>query len=619
MRTLWRPLLISAFSITLAACSYTPNNRPSQAPNAPKLLAAHTYIQMAAQTPDPTEQQNYRLLALERFVQDKKPKQAYALIQKIDKTLITPDQENQKQLLLADLQLTEQQLAKAFKTLQPLQAQAVALPTPQQIKLHQLLGAAYARAGNIADSLAQYSQALPLIKNQYAYNKEVHTAWQLLQKQSLPSLQSLLLQTPSTELKGWLELAILTHQPNANGEQFIRNINAWRSNHRGHPANALLPSHLSSRRIVTEQTPKQVAVLLPMTGALKQSSQAIRNGILAAYYQAQANYQQTPKLHFYDTTKSDINTVYQQAVNDGASFIVGPLTKPNLEQLIRSDQINKPTLALNTVSSSFDPNHKIDLPSDLYQFGLSPIDEAIQVANIAHDLRHTNALILAPESKRGQDVAQAIGKQFEQQGGDVVAELAYNSKGNLAHSIQQVLTVDLYQARVKNLQNTIGARVRSLPRRRQDIDCIFLVAKPNTARQIQPLLRYYFAGDLPVFATSELYSGYANKRDKDLNDVLFTDMPWVLAANKGLPDTVKASQKTLQQLFPRQYQRYSKFYALGVDAYNVIPELNMLALLPKFGTNAATGTLYLDAKQHLYRQLQLAQMADGKPRVIQHG
>ena len=622
MRRKWRILLIFTLPLILSACTYTPSNnqnfsRANQ--DQPKLLAAQTYLQMAAQSLDDHQQQNYRLLAFERFVQDKKPKQALALVKEIHSDPITPEQQAQLQLLLADLQLTRHQTNKAIQLLQTVAANNVILNTPQQIKLHQLLAEAYAKNGKIADSLAEHSQALPLIQNQYAYNKEVGTAWKLLQQQNLTTLQSLMIQNPSPDIQGWLQLAVLTHQPNANGNQLIRNIENWRDNHRNHPANNLLPRRLDDDKLVTNDTPKTIAVLLPMSGALQKSASAIQKGFLAAYYEAKNNYQQTPTIRFYDTTQNSVEQIYQTALNDGADFIVGPLTKPNVEKLINSDLINRPTLALNTVSSRFDPDQKISLPDDLYQFGLSPIDEAIQIADIAAEQRHSSALIIAPDSQRGQAVAKAMGLRWQNLGGNVVADLAYNSKGNLSASIQRLLTVDLSRTRTKQLEKTIGQRVRSLPRRRQDIDCIFLVAKPRIGRQIQPLLKYFFAGDLPIFSTSEIYSGYANKSDQDLNDIIFTDMPWVLADSTQLPTELSTIQAQLRQLYPRSFRQYNKLYALGVDAYNVIPELNMLAILPKFGTNAATGTLYLDSKNHLYRQLRLAQIANGKPRMISHG
>ncbi len=619
MPKIWRLILTFGLTALLTACAYNPSSNNNYQPPAPQLLAANTYLQMAEQSVDEEQQQDYRLLALERLVQDRKNTQATKLLKTLRSEPLTPEQQAQKQLLTADLQLTQNKIPQATKTLQAVAASNVILSDQQQVKLHTLLANAYADKGLIAESLAEHAMALPLIKNQYAYNREVLATWQLLQKQNLRKLQALMIQNPTPNLRGWLQLAILAHQPNANGKQFMRNIEGWQAKYSNHAAQAILPKRLDWDKLVTNDIPKNVAVLLPLHGALATSAGAIRNGFLAAYFSAKTNYQQTPNLTFYDTSADNVNNVYQSAIEQGANFVVGPLTKPNVEKLVIGDNISTPTLALNTISSSFNPNRKYQLPTNLYQFGLSPIDEAVQIANLAWQQRHSNALIVAPANKRGQQIAKAIGLRWQKLGGDVVADLAYNGSNNLSRSIQQLLTVDQSQARIKSLEKTLGQRMRSLPRRRQDVDCIFLVAQPTIGRQIQPLFKYFFAGNIPIFATSSIYSGSGSKRDQDLNEVLFTDMPWVLADNQQFDPDLAAIRGQLKKLYPNSFQRYSKLYALGVDAYNVIPELNMLAVLPNFGNTSATGTLYLDKQQHLYRRLLLAQMHNGRPRLLSHG
>jgi uncharacterized protein len=47
------------------------------------------------------------------------------------------------------------------------------------------------------------------------------------------------------------------------------------------------------------------------------------------------------------------------------------------------------------------------------------------------------------------------------------------------------------------------------PRRRQDADFLFLAARPNEALLMRPQLRFHYAGDLPIYATSSLYDAVA--------------------------------------------------------------------------------------------------------------
>ena len=89
-------------------------------------------------------------------------------------------------------------------------------------------------------------------------------------------------------------------------------------------------------------------------------------------------------------------------------------------------------------------------------------------------------------------------------------------------------------------------------------------------RQIRPLLRYFFAGNIPVYATSQIYSGRPNpQRDADLNGVMFCDMPWVLSPSNLSPSSLARIQQQVQTAWPDSYANNAKLYALGVDAYRV--------------------------------------------------
>ena len=58
---------------------------------------------------------------------------------------------------------------------------------------------------------------------------------------------------------------------------------------------------------------------------------------------------------------------------------------------------------------------------------------------------------------------------------------------------------------------------------------MFLAATPQQARQIKPTLAFQYAGDLPVYATSHLYTGTNNPtQDQDLNGIRFCETPWLL-------------------------------------------------------------------------------------------
>lgn len=280
--------------------------------------------------------------------------------------------------------------------------------------------------------------------------------------------------------------------------------------------------------------------------------------------------------------------------------------------MIKSVRLSVPTLVLNSVPIL--ENRTID---NLYQFSLSPIDEAKQAAMKAWDSHRHSALIIAPKNKWGGSIATSFEKTWQSLGGRVVGALAYTNQQALSKEIRHLLNIDQAHSNKMALRKILHQKIRFIPQRRQDADVIFLVATPNMARQIRPLLRYYYAGNIPVYSISSIYSGLPNaRRDHDLNGIHFPDMPWVLSTRLK-PDTLNVIRQHVKQVWPQSYVTQPKLFALGVDAYDVIPKLNKMAMLPDLGTSAATGTLYLDKNHHIYRKLRWSKISNGIPHHIQ--
>lgn len=354
------------------------------------------------------------------------------------------------------------------------------------------------------------------------------------------------------------------------------------------------------------EQPQRVALLLPLRGQYAASAQAIRNGFLAAYYYDKQRNPNVPSVTVIDVS-DNVQTAYQQAISGGANFIVGPLTKPQVEALARENQLQVPTLALNTIGDQRTPNN-------LYQFGLSPVYEADQAAQKAWQDGHHNAIIIAQAGPWGQSIANAFANRWQQLGGQIVANLDFTPRQDISSAIGNLLQVDKSVVSSKGFKQALKDKIPLNEMRRQDFDVVFLVALPQQARLIKPLLKFYFAGDIPVYATSSIYGGTPSPQyDRDLNGIIFPDMPWVLDTPNQLPSGIGTIQSNIVTLWPKSYTSYPKLYAFGIDAYNLVGDLNQLAGAPQSGIGGATGTLYLGPQHQIYRQLQWAQMRNGVP------
>ena len=351
---------------------------------------------------------------------------------------------------------------------------------------------------------------------------------------------------------------------------------------------------------------QKIALLLPLEGQLTNQANAIQNGFFAAYYQAKQP-GPVPTLMVLNTNGKDINTIYQQAIQQGANFIVGPLTKNDLITLVNSHRITLPTLALNTLSASCSDIHY------LFQFGLSPIDEVTQAATKMWNEQHRRIIMITPAGSWGATIAHAFQTQWQSLGGKVIAQLTYKNNTNLNNAIKHLLNIDKAEQRVRQIRELLHEKVRAVLRRRGDFDAIFLIASVNQARQIVPLLRFYYAGDVPMYATSSIYSPMA-EGDDDIDGVIFDDMPWVLSPER-LPENLQQTRDRVQTLWPASYRHNSRLYALGADAFNLIPQLGKL-FASHHNIQGATGTLYLLPNQCIYRQLIWAKIINGQPQLL---
>ncbi len=357
-----------------------------------------------------------------------------------------------------------------------------------------------------------------------------------------------------------------------------------------------------------QPAPGRMALMLPLKGAYGESAQALRDGFLAAYYQSLPEDSAAPTIRIIDTSEGDIVTLYRQAVAQGMDLVVGPLSKEQGLQLVQAGPLAVPTVVLNILPIT-------EPVPNLYQLSLAPEDEVKQVVAKAWQDHKKNALIIVPASTWGQRLSQVFLTEWQTLGGKVVGEMYYDDPGQLSSQISQILQVEASEKRAKALAHLLlQPKLRTIPYRRQDVDMIFLVAKPESGREIRPLLNFYYAGKIPVYATSHVYSGAPDPQyDQDLNDVQFCAIPWEIARETLSPD-LQVILQNVEKAWPEAARRQPQFFALGVDSYRVARQLGAGMAMPKI--DGATGKLTLQDNHVWYRDLPWAQIIHGQPQQI---
>ena len=406
------------------------------------------------------------------------------------------------------------------------------------------------------------------------------------------------------EYQGWLELAVIAKDNQGDLEQQLAQLENWQQQWQHHPANQELPGGLQLIKELAANRPQQVALLLPLTGKLAPFGKAVRDGFIAALYETRNRGGKVPRLKIYNTENhSDFMALYQQAITEGAEMIIGPLEKQRLGLLFNAGDLPVPTLGLNRITDNS------DAPRQLFQFGLAPQDEARQVADITFLENHRQALIIAPKGDWGDKVSEAFSKRWQALGGEIIKRSLYTGQADYSSSLKESLLLQESEDRSKRIRRLIGEPIEFLPRRRQDIDMVFLLARPQQARSLKPLLAYHYTGDVPVYGTSRLYAGYEDTRkDRDLNGVRFTDMPWVLREPSTMHQTINAEIK--------QSKQYQRMYALGIDSFQLHPRLRQLEETANSRVYGQTGRLKLNQRNEIERQMLFARFKKNKAAII---
>lgn len=587
----FRLFFLLAATFLLCQCTQTVNSSEPVVIVHKKLTSPYKIPTAAylakAQKSQGEEKQSLLLLAAGRMISDGHWRQGLAILAQTSD--LTVAQQNEKNLLSAKIDVLRDKPKVALAKLAEIK-EVNEFSLYHQIELHELLAQSYRATGSYKESILERIQLESLLVDKDSQLNNQRTLWLTLINLPVAELNTLDVESPNqSELHGWLQLALISHQHRNNSKSLLAALDQWQSHHGDHPANRILPNPLDSIANKMLVQPKKVALLLPLSGALSGPGDAIRDGFIAAH-KANSGTAET-EIKFYDTDKGDVARIYEQAITEGAEYVVGPLTKGHVATIAGMNH-PVPTLLLNDSAATIQDNS--------YLFGLSPANEAIQVADKARSKGYSRALIIAPQNDWGTEVTKAFATQWKAKGGQVVDTFAYGSHEDLNKGVRDFLHITESQTREKQIKLLLGQNLQISTSRRQDFDMIFLLAYPSKARQIMPLLKYYYAGDVPVYATSSVYTGSANAlKDKDLDGVIFCDIPWVFSHQMGTRN------------WPEQFNSYNRLYALGMDSYALATQLNQLILFPADGSKDANGVLYLKPSQQVARVLEWGQFKQG--------
>jgi uncharacterized protein len=586
---------ILTVSLIAAACSLI---KPAETPadkqeHAARLVrdgkhaeAARAYADLAMQLP--AENDNYELLSAEQWVAAANipaAKQALAQVSPEARTKLAVP----RALVAAEIAYAENDPTRAIRELD-----LVPVPTtPQQAQNYYWIRGRSAFLTNhpvegtraLVERERYLSDPASLRANREELLSRVRTAAERGAPMKAP---------PRTDpiVVGWLDLGPVAVEIERNPALAAAALENWKRQYPQHPANASVLAVAQSQIAVATEYPNQIALLLPLSGRSEAFGVAVRDGFIAAYLQQSAATR--PRLRIYDVAARSVGAAYSSAIADGAGFVVGPLTKEDVAAVAPLSAGRTPILALNFLSDA------VSAPKNFYQFALLPEDEARMVARRVIADGRLAGVAIVPTGELGNRVAAAFADELKSLGGTVLDSQRYEpSQPDFSDVIKQVLQVKT----VKGEPST----------HRTDATFVFIVGTPGAARLIMPQLRFHYAGDVPVYSTSDSFEPDPTA-NADIDGMLFPGMPWMISndpVTAQIRDGVRAAWPARMARSDR-----SRLYAFGFDAYRLVPSLRSGGPSGAGEIAGVTGKLHLDAENKIRRDLEWAQIKGGVPNVL---
>jgi len=315
------------------------------------------------------------------------------------------------------------------------------------------------------------------------------------------------------------------------------------------------------------------------------------------------------ELKIYDTSAQPLDQVLAQVQQDGASIVVGPLLKNNVEALMKSNTTLN-VLALNQPE-------QVQNRANICYFALSPEDEARDAARHIHEQGKQAPLLLIPRSTLGDRVANAFAQEWQTLGGGVVLQQKFGSASELRAGVNGGAGIALngspVSASLPQQSVTIGGLTIPAPPTDAQIsgggkvDSAYIVATPEEIAFIKPMIamRNGSQSGATLYASSRSAQGTAGPDFRlEMEGLQYSEIPMLAGSNPQL----------MQQALGAVRNDYSlaRLYAMGVDAWALANHFTQMRQVPGFELNGNTGDLTADQDCVINRKLSWLKYQQGQ-------
>ncbi|MFC3121086.1 penicillin-binding protein activator [Agaribacter flavus] len=445
----------------------------------------------------------------------------------------------------------------------------------------------------------------------------VSLLWQALSQQTQTQRKVLWANTPS--LRPYIDLLAIVEDDALADTSRQEAVKAWLQSNAKLEASEQIPSIVSTFTNLTLSEKRDIAVIIPLSGRLASQGNAIKQGILSAYYRYANTLGGDPSeearsITFIDSGSSETLSEDVSKLNfEEFGVVVGPLLKSHIQEI--SDLIPSQLARVHLNSPSTSEHQGEDTLLTSY-FALSPEQEAQELASLVATQGISKPIVIYEESNISTRMKNAFIERWSELSNQQtetpnrLTEVSFTDSKTMRTGITSALDVLQSKKRIDQLSALSAEVVHSVTRNRRDIEAFVVFASPQDLELLNPIIEssisLFSNKKVPVFATSYSYNHKYNKNSiRDLRNVVFIDMPFVQpeARNSDLSVTV-------DELYNQPSSTFLRLFAFGYDALTVAKNALQLKLFEQVSKKGLSGELSVSRDGLVNRRLSPLEIQD---------
>ena len=315
----------------------------------------------------------------------------------------------------------------------------------------------------------------------------------------------------------------------------------------------------------------------------------------------------TTELKIYDTTTAPVSQLLTQAQQDGATIVVGPLLKNDVDSVVKSNT------GLNVLALNQPEN--VENRANICYFALSPEDEARDAARHIHEQGKQAPLLLLPRSALGDRVATAFAQEWQKLGGGTVLQQKFGSLSELRGSVNGGSGIAMTGSPISVGQPqsvtigdlTIPAPPDDIQTSGGSVDAAYILATPDEIAYIKPLIsmRNGSRSATALYASSRSAQGTSSPDFRlEMEGLQYSEIPMLAGSNPAL----------MRQALGAVHNDYSlaRLYAMGADAWALANHFSQMRQMSGYELHGNTGDLTANQDCVINRKLSWLKYQQGR-------